>query len=255
MTYVWDFLNDKHEIANRQSTLELIRYQYAIVIGLGGIGSWVALDLALSGQIKTLYLYDYDKLEESNLNRTPYKFTQIGLNKAHAISQLILERRPNQIMDIRDRKFIEDDAKAHNCAAYYGSDMVVFDCRDDTFDDLKSIKKEVRIWKLGYDGLELTIDGDPRKTTVWGQSDGYTVTPSFLCPSQLIANLAVCHSLVANYDVVTKDGDNKKSTSVGIPPPQFEGTLTFDCNMLLMKLAYLDKLETHIKKKEANNAS
>lgn len=48
----------------------------AIVVGLGGIGNWVALDLALVG-MGTLILFDDDIVEVSNLNRTLFKLSHI----------------------------------------------------------------------------------------------------------------------------------------------------------------------------------
>lgn len=249
--YIWDFLNDKRNLEHRQSSLELVRYNTAIVIGVGGIGSWVALDLALSGQIASLYLYDFDNLEESNLNRTPFKFTQIGLPKVEAMNQLILERRPSEKVHAYNKKFEKTDAEMHN-SKYISSleKIIVFDCRDDTFDDIKVLDKQIKVWKLGYDGLELTIDGNPRNTKVWGTSDGYTVTPSFVCPSQLIANIVVNHSLVANYDICTRKKPKAETTRNSV---SFEESFTFDSSTLLMDIFHLTKLMTQVDKTQKVN--
>ena len=64
----------------------------AIVVGLGGIGNWIALDLALIG-VGTLILFDNDKVEASNLNRTLFKLGHIGKPKVSAVKELISERR------------------------------------------------------------------------------------------------------------------------------------------------------------------
>ena len=119
------------------------------------------------------------------------------------------------------------------------SSTIVFDCRDDIYEDLKSFKPSVKIWKLGYDGLELTIDGNPRKHHVWGQSQGYTTVPSFLYPSQLIANLIVGHVLIPcerrmkNNDLIDSDG-------------MFKDVFTFDSGNLLYDILYSKILREHM---------
>ena len=52
----WQSAEIERQIYGRQETIKLIEYRHAIVLGVGGIGSWVAFNLALSGQIKNLHL-------------------------------------------------------------------------------------------------------------------------------------------------------------------------------------------------------
>src|SRR5690606_20207857 len=69
----------------------------AVVIGCGGVGSWIALDLALMG-MGTIILIDNDKLEASNLNRTLYKISQVGEYKTKVLQELNLVRRSDAII-------------------------------------------------------------------------------------------------------------------------------------------------------------
>jgi tRNA A37 threonylcarbamoyladenosine dehydratase len=86
------------EINNRQKNLVGDFSEHsAVVVGLGGIGNWVALDLALLG-MGTLILYDNDKVEASNLNRTLFKLNHIGKSKVIAVKELISERRKDTIV-------------------------------------------------------------------------------------------------------------------------------------------------------------
>ena len=54
------------------------------IVGLGGLGSNVALWLARLG-VGQLLLYDFDKVELSNLNRQYYFLEDVGQYKATAL--------------------------------------------------------------------------------------------------------------------------------------------------------------------------
>ncbi|NOZ81312.1 MAG: hypothetical protein GXP63_06600 [DPANN group archaeon] len=58
----------------------------ALVIGTGGIGNFLALDLALLG-ITHVTLVDPDVIEESNLNRQPLLYGRVGKPKATVIGE------------------------------------------------------------------------------------------------------------------------------------------------------------------------
>ncbi|HRI86547.1 MAG TPA: ThiF family adenylyltransferase, partial [Ignavibacteria bacterium] len=82
---------------DRQCGIKSFSDKSAMVIGCGGVGSWIALDLALIG-VGTIVLIDHDKLESSNLNRTLFRLGQVGSCKTHAVKELIAERRPNTVV-------------------------------------------------------------------------------------------------------------------------------------------------------------
>lgn len=56
------------------------------IAGVGGLGSTVAAALARTG-IGRLILVDFDKVEESNLNRQHYFIEQVGQPKARAMAE------------------------------------------------------------------------------------------------------------------------------------------------------------------------
>ena len=216
-------MSEYDDISDRQKKIALRRIDTAAIIGLGGIGSWVALNLALAvDEIDEMILIDDDVVEITNLNRTPFRLCDIGSYKVDVIKYLILERRSIKITTKREKY------KRGLLDEYITSGHeVIIDCRDENYKDLDYY--DVKIYKLGYDGLSLTIDGNPRTTTVWGNTRGYTVVPSFLCPSQLIANLVVNDILVSkvhdNYD--TKICDNHG---------RFDKIITFDMKNLIQDL-------------------
>lgn len=63
------------------------------VCGLGGLGSNVAISLVRLG-IGTLYLFDFDKVDISNLNRQQYRVSQLGMDKTDAMKQTLSEIMP-----------------------------------------------------------------------------------------------------------------------------------------------------------------
>jgi hypothetical protein len=181
---------------DRQKTLSLQNYDKCFVIGCGGIGNWVALDLALTGCINKLILIDPDIVEESNLNRTMFDYMDINCYKVDAIARHISLKRPNQDVYTVTQYMTDELAERikglyfDNDCSYYHSDICIVDCRDDIYEDCYGLN--CKLYKVGYDGCEITIDGNPRLTKVYGQRGGsYSVTPSYVCSSQLAAILVV----------------------------------------------------------------
>ena len=191
------------DLYNRQTSLSLHRYTFITVVGIGGIGSWVALNLALSGCVGHLYLIDDDIVESTNLNRTPFRICDIGEYKVNAMKYLILERRTNiEITNISERTN-EDIIKQQNEISSYYDNFAIIDCRDQVLTDLYDIKCKW-LYKVGYDGSDITIDSNPQATKVISAGNGYRVIPSFICPAQLAANLVVSDLLYPETNAFTK---------------------------------------------------
>ena len=73
------------------------------ILGLGGLGSNVAVLLARSG-IGYLKLIDFDVVEASNLNRQQYRISHIGLKKTKTMKTIIKEINPFVEIDTLDIK-------------------------------------------------------------------------------------------------------------------------------------------------------
>lgn len=73
--------------------LEVLHQARVAVVGLGGLGSNIAVSLTRLG-IGHLYLYDFDKVELSNLNRQYYFLGDIGKFKAEALLEHLRQINP-----------------------------------------------------------------------------------------------------------------------------------------------------------------
>ena len=64
------------------------------IAGLGGLGSTVAVALARAN-IGRLIIVDFDKIEQSNLNRQQYFIDQVGQNKVDAMTENLRRINPD----------------------------------------------------------------------------------------------------------------------------------------------------------------
>ena len=70
-----------------------IKSAHVAVAGLGGLGSNVAVMLARAG-VGSLHLVDFDRVDDSNLNRQIYKMKHLGMKKTEALTEEIWEINP-----------------------------------------------------------------------------------------------------------------------------------------------------------------
>nr|MDE6148770.1 thiamine biosynthesis protein ThiF [Ruminococcus sp.] len=63
------------------------------ICGLGGLGSNIAISLARAG-VGKLYLFDFDKVDLSNLNRQQYFISQLGMYKTDALKENLQQIAP-----------------------------------------------------------------------------------------------------------------------------------------------------------------
>lgn len=76
---------------SRQTNLidsEALSNVHVELYGIGSIGSWLALFLAKIG-VKSITVWDYDKVEEDNVSAQAYGENQIGMMKTEALYNLI----------------------------------------------------------------------------------------------------------------------------------------------------------------------
>lgn len=173
------------EVLDRQRELPLKVPRSVAVLGVGGIGSWVALFFAMSG-VKEVVMVDPDIVEASNLNRTPFKVMHVGMPKVYALADLIIERREG-FVDIVP--FFSKETE-EVLEALKKVDIII-DCRDgEKFFEDEELQKKV-VAKLGYDGVSMTVVWHPEPGHGWGEDVRYTITSSYLVPPVFLAALIV----------------------------------------------------------------
>jgi len=192
-----------NDIYQRQQELDLEPPHTVTVIGVGGVGSWVALDLALAG-VQKLYLVDHDHIEGHNLNRTPFKESQIENDKTEALVELISERRMDaEVIPISQR--IEDVAGTFREEM---ADSLVIDCRDHASPLPDDIMEQV-VMTAGYDGYDFTLHTNPNYEDIWGdEQTEYETVPSFIAPPQFVSSIITTITCTPEL----RDGEEQYST-------------------------------------------
>ena len=77
---------------------EVLRTAKIAVLGTGGIGAPLAINLAYAG-IQNFVLADFDRVDYSNLNRQPFTEKDVGRLKVHALARRIKEINSKSIVD------------------------------------------------------------------------------------------------------------------------------------------------------------
>jgi len=102
-----------------------LRAKRVAVVGVGGLGALSAEILARCG-VGSLAVFDYDTVEEANLNRLVYRTSQVGLPKVKAITAHLKEANPDVAVtayphDITDGKGLKAlDEELRECDLVLG---------------------------------------------------------------------------------------------------------------------------------------
>jgi hypothetical protein len=175
-------------IYQRQSTLGIDRDQCVMVVGCGGIGSWLGYFLGLAG-VRTLHLYDGDKIEEHNLNRLPFTPAHVGRFKSDALAELIKAARPE----------VEVVAHAHfdpefDVEVLVGANWVV--CSTDSLKSRRMVYKAakgkgIKYLECGADGHVGSVTSAPAEWATDAENlPGYQSVPVFVGPCVVAAGIA-----------------------------------------------------------------
>ena len=117
------------------------------IMGLGGLGSAVAIALARIG-IGTLLLADFDVVEPTNLNRQHYFVDQIGMRKTEALCATL--QRINPHLDLRP---IDERLDGAAMARHFAAVDVLVECFDEAAMKAEALRVALTDLKgVGYVG-------------------------------------------------------------------------------------------------------
>lgn len=184
---------DTTSLYSRQKLVEgVVAPEKVIVVGCGGVGSYVAIFLAMIGA-KEMYLIDHDVVEESNRNRVLFETKHVGEYKTDALADIIMGLRGDCVVTSYTTRaeLVPEFAREQFKGA------MVFDCRDIT-QPLPDYYPKCLITG-GYDGTKVTLHVNPDLTKIFGTGQmTYTVTPSYAIPPAFLAMMIVLYVSTPN---------------------------------------------------------
>lgn len=123
-----------------QAQQDALRNARVAIVGLGGLGSNIAVALTRLG-ISQLYLYDFDRVELSNLNRQYYFLDNIGQYKANALVKHL--RRINPYTDLHAQVV---KITAENIPTLLGSCDIICEALDDASGKAMLVSTVLSTW-------------------------------------------------------------------------------------------------------------
>lgn len=181
------------DIFARQRSIPLVIPAKVLLVGVGGVGSWIGYLLALAG-VPELALFDSDRVSATNLNRLPYGPSALGKLKTEALAELIKAVRPACVV----KCFPHFSSLFADALAIGRADWLV--ASTDTW----ASRKEAYNWahfRMGYveasaEGEFGAIAGKPADFgTVEEDQPGYASVPVWIGPAVCAAVMACNHIL------------------------------------------------------------
>lgn len=169
-----------------------LRQACVAVMGLGGLGSAVAVALVRIG-VGKLLLADYDVVELSNLNRQYYFLDQLGLPKTEALKQNLERINPYISLELIQRRLSEDMIPQ----LFSGVDVLV-ECFDDPVMKASGLRSALTVLsEVGYVGA----------SGVAGYGDNNTI-----CTRKMKDRIY----LVGDFQSAAEDGMSLMAPRVGV---------------------------------------
>lgn len=190
------------DLYERQKTLDIRPPASVTVVGCGGVGSWVAYNLALTG-VNNIVIIDHDTIELHNLNRTPFCQRHVGMTKVAAMTELICDRRPECIVTPIAKRV---ESMNHYEMQLASSTEIVIDCRDISTPLPDELEAKAKLIMGGYDGFNITVHINPNRESVWGDEPvTYTTVPSWLVPPQMLAAIITMYLCCKDYYEIDRE--------------------------------------------------
>lgn len=175
------------DVELRQEGLPLRRLENVAIAGLGGVGSWVAVFLAVSRLVGRLELVDFDYLEPHNLNRTPYRPRDVCRLKTHALMDLVRMVNPEISVVVHPYPLERVIDRLESSVLVEATDSLKL---EETLSEwVRSGRELVRVH---YDGERFTLEyNHTRDWSSIGGGSGYSTAPVYVGTPVVAAGLAV----------------------------------------------------------------
>lgn len=189
-----------NSLTSRQESIGLtLPPNGVIVVGCGGVGSWVSQFLTLAGVGSSgsgpIWIFDPDIIEIHNLNRIPLPSSSVGQSKSLAMREHLLTLRPNATIFALGT-FSAAMADILECGK---ADWLI--CTTDTWHSRRTAYDWAMANNVSY--IEASAEGDVGGATGLPAdfatpdelTPGYASVPVWIGPSVVSAYLAVSHVL------------------------------------------------------------
>lgn len=147
---VLNFLGDYIPSDVLESTFLKLNSTSVFILGVGGVGSWIASHLCQSG-FGHLILLDDDKVEPSNLNRSLYTGSDIAKYKVDALADRMRRIRP-EVQVTCVRKQLSDSELLASLLLAQPNPRIVVNCADTPSVDATSsmVNEACRLFSTPY---------------------------------------------------------------------------------------------------------
>jgi hypothetical protein len=192
MTDILEQLVDYSRQTQMSSELGHIHTGRHVIVGCGGIGYWLAIQLAMMGTTD-ITLIDADRVEPSNMNRLPVPMRLVGQYKVKTLKIQLRLLRPSIKVTCLPVHLTQDTM------SMLQNISMVWDCTDDArIQKLLSAycrAKRARYVKAGYEGFNVGAYSKMEDTWLQdGYTPGYTTNSSNVLSSMLAAGLAIMYA-------------------------------------------------------------
>lgn len=169
------------------------------VVGCGGVGTWVAAMLAMSGAAE-LDLYDSDTLSTDNLSRLPYPESEVGQPKARLLADWLRMLRPECHIRVfphwQDFMPLERPVIVSCVDSHKVRSALYKECE----------RQDVQYVDVGADGFSANVDSRPAEFDI---AQGNNYQRGIYAPTTMMAASMACHIVltgsIARYARISFD--------------------------------------------------
>ncbi len=145
-----------------ENGMDKLRTRKVILLGVGGVGSWVAEALVRTG-LSHLTIVDCDNVAASNINRQLMATTKtVGQVKVEAMRNHLLEINPEAEITAINSLFSADSADSFRLSDY----DVIIDCIDSLKDKAELILRACQTKAFFMSSMGAALKMDPLKISV-----------------------------------------------------------------------------------------